>query len=191
MKNFITLILFTFSCICYGQQITFLGVPLAGNISDFTTKLAAKGIRINKDISSRIEEGVRAYDVTVFPYPCLGKVDYNTSTKNVYEADLMFYDINTPLEKFTAFVDNFAQQIEDKYNKGIFTIEYEEIEYKSFPGNHYKIYSSKNNKYIGEIYLYIDIQNYDRKSQLGKFALHVMYRNNEAPGFEQQMQEFY
>lgn len=172
------------------QTISFLGVPLAGNINTLTEKLALKGIKVNRTISNKLEEGVKAYDVTIFPYPCLGRVEYNTSTKNVYEGILMF-QISSTLTDFTQYMETWSNNISDKYSKGIYTLEYESYEYNSYPADHYTIYSTKNNKYIGEIYLYMDIKEYSKSTEKGKFLFHVMYRNSEAPSFEEQMQDYY
>lgn len=172
------------------QTISYLGVPLAGNINSFSEKLSLNGIKVNKTISRRLEDGVRAFDVTIFQYPCLGRVEYNTSTKNVYEGILMF-QISSTLNEFTQFMESFSNQIEDKYSKGMFTLNYEEDEYNSYPADHYIIYSSKNNKRIGEIYLYMDVKEYDKSTDRGKFLFHVMYRNIEAPSFKERMQDYY
>lgn len=159
-------------------------------INSFSEKLSLNGIKVNKTISRRLEDGVRAFDVTIFQYPCLGRVEYNTSTKNVYEGILMF-QISSTLNEFTQFMEYFSNQIEDKYSKGMFTLNYEEDEYNSYPADHYIIYSSKNNKRIGEIYLYMDVKEYDKSTDRGKFLFHVMYRNIEAPSFKERMQDYY
>lgn len=174
----------------FAQTLSFLGVPLAGSINTFTKKLALKGIKVNKAISDQLEEGVRAFDVKIFPYPCLGLVDYNTSTKNVYEGVLMF-QISSSLSDFIDFCDYFSNQIQQKYSKGIFTLNYYEDEYKSYPADYYIIYSTKNNSKVGEIYLYMDVKEYDESIDEGKFIFHVMYRNNEAPSFEEQIQDYF
>ena len=101
------------------------------------------------------------------------------------------FQISTSLTDFTQFMENFALQIQDKYNKGGFTLEYFEDEYNSYPADHYIIYSTKNNKRVGEIYLYMDIKDYNKTSDKGKFLFQVMYRNSEAPSFQEQMQEYY
>lgn len=172
------------------QTITFLSVPLSGNINTFTQNLAFKGITVNKEISSKLVDGIRAFDVTIFPYTCLASVEYNTSTKNVYEAVLMFH-ISATLSEFTQFADNWSKQIYEKYSKGIYTLNYEQDEYRSYPADHYIVYSTKNNRKIGEIYLYMDINEYSKTTDKGVFKFQIMYRNSEAPSFEQQMQEYY
>lgn len=192
----ITFLLFILACSTKfsgnvaAQQISFLGVPLAGNIENFTNKLKAKGTKVNKEISSLLDVGQRAFDVTIFPYYCQSLVQYNPSTKNVYEGTLMF-SMDTTLNEFTNFADIFTTQIEDKYGKGIFIYNLEEVEYNGFPGNHYKIFNKNNNIYIGEIYLYMNIKNFDKQSEKGRFMLHVMYRNSEAPSFDEQMQDYF
>lgn len=189
-KLIFALLILMIASIGSAQTISYLGVPLVGNINSFTEKLSLKGIKVNKTISSRLENGVRAFDVTIFQYPCLGRVEYNTSTKNVYEGILMF-QISSTLSEFTHFMDYFSNQINDKYSKGIFTLNYEEYEYNSYPADHYIVYSSKNNKKLGEIYLYMDVKEYNKSTDRGKFLFHVMYRNSEAPSFEEQIQDYF
>lgn len=184
----LTTLIITFSV--SAQTITYLGVPLSGNINEFTKKLAFKGTKVNKAISNQLEDGAIAFDVTLFSYPCFGYVEYNTSTRNVFEGVLMF-QISSTLKEFTDFVDYWSNQINDKYSKGIFTCDYEEDEYNSLPADHYTIYSTSNNKRIGDIYLYMKIVEYSKASDRGKFMFHVMYLNNEAPSFEEQMKDLY
>ncbi len=172
------------------QTISFLGVPLAGRIDKFTEQLACKGAKYNKPTSNQFPDGIRLYDVRIFPYPCMAKVEYNTSTRNVYEAVLMF-QMRMTLKEFTEFFDMWSTKINEKYSKGIYTIDYEEDEYKSYPADHYTVYSSKTNKKIGDIYLYMDIMEKPTASNKGKFSLHILYRNSEAPSFEDQMEDIY
>lgn len=175
---------------CIAQNISFLGVPLAGNINTFSEKLALKGTKVNRTISDKLEEGSRAYDVTFFKYPCLAKVEYNPFTKNVYEGVLMF-KISSTLTDFTQFIEDFSLQVQDKYSKGVFTLEYLEDEYNSYPADYYIIYSTKNNKKVGEVFLYMDVKEYNKSTDKGNFLFQVMYRNSEAPVFYDQMQEYY
>lgn len=185
-----SLLIYCAFIVCTAQNISFLGVPLGGNINTFSEKLATKGVKINRTISNKLDEGSRAYDVTFFQYPCLARVEYNPFTKNVFEGVLMF-QISASLTDFTQFMENFALQIQDKYNKGIFTLEYFEDEYNSYPADHYIIYSTKNNKKVGEIYLYMDVKDFNKTTDKGKFLFQIMYRNSEAPSFQEQMQEYY
>lgn len=186
---FVTL-LYCAITVCVAQNISFLGVPLEGYINTFSEKLATKGIKTNRAISDKLDEGARAYDVTFFKYPCLARVEYNPFTKNVFEGVLMF-QITSSLTDFTQFMEYFAIQIRDKYNKGLFKLEYFEEEYNSYPSDHYIIYSTKNNKKVGEVFLYMDIKEYDKSSGKGNFLFQVMYRNSEAPSFQEQMQEYF
>lgn len=189
-REIVLFVIFLSTISICAQNISFLGVPLVGNINDFTEQLAMKGTKMNKEISRKLEDGVRAFDVTIFPYTCLGRVEYNTITKNVYEGILMF-NISASLSDFTSFMDEFAYKIEDKYNKGIFISDRYEEEYHSYPANHYEIYSTRTNKFIGEIYIYMDVKRYNKQTQTGDFLLHIMYRNNEAPNLDSQMQDYY
>lgn len=191
MKKFVLLFSLIMSAVVStAQTISYLGESLSGNIETFTDKLALKGALQNKKISSKLEAGKRAFDITIFPYTCLGLVEYNPSTKNVFEGTLMF-QISSTLDEFTNFMDNWSNQVYDKYSKGIYTLEYEEYEYKTWPAAHYTIYSTKNNLTIGNIYIYMDVKSYSKQSDAGNFMLHVMYRNNEAPSFEQQAQQYF
>lgn len=101
------------------------------------------------------------------------------------------FHISTTLKDFSAFYDNWSNQIDDKYSKGIYVNDYEQSEYKSIPADHYTIYSSKNNTKIGEIYLYVDIKDYSETTDKGYFLFQIMYRNSEAPSFVEQMQDIY
>ena len=55
----------------------------------------------------------------------------------------------------------------------------------------YEIFSNNNNVYVGEIYLYMNMKNYDRITEKGRFLLHVMFRNSEAPNFYDQIQDYF
>lgn len=187
----VTFIMLMICVTANAQTISFMGVPLAGNINKFTEQLRYKGVKYNKYYSTKSPDGVRAYDVKHFQYPCMAKVEYNPSTKNVYEGLLMF-QMQATVDEFVNFVDLWSRKISEKYSKGIYTFDYEEEEYKSLPVQHYTIYSSKNNMRIGEIYLYMDIfKKPVNKKGKGKFALHILYRNSEAPSFEEQVESLF
>lgn len=178
-------------------QISFCNVPLSGNIDDFTNKLAGEGVKLNKDISNSLQEGAKAFDVNIFEWPCMARVEYNPATQNVYEATLMFTK-QTTFGDFTAFRDRFHDGIKDKYSNGVFKAEpqlydydAQSIAFNDYTGSHFIIHNSKTNDYLGEIYLYWDAKDFDMVSQQGLFMFHVMYRNSEAPSFEQQIQKYY
>ena len=102
----------------------------------------------------------------------------------------MFTFTGTP-EELGALADEFALNIEEKYSTEAYTSYVEETEYYSMPANHYTIYQAVDDKYLGEIYIYMRIQDYKSALNKGKCNLHIMYRNNEAPSFEDQMKTFY
>lgn len=178
------------------KQITFCGVPLSGNIENFTKSLAAEGVKVNNTITSQLQDGARAYDVKNFEYPCLARVEYNTVTRNVYEATLMFNHISK-LSDFDAFKDRFMQKIKEKYSKGIFTVKSELDDYKgasmffNYYAVRYIIHNNQTNDYVGEIYMYWDAKDENLATQTGTFMLQIMYRNNEAPSFEEQSERYY
>ena len=179
------------------NQITFCGVPLSGHIDDFTKKLASEGVKPNERINSQLDDGARAYDVKNFGYPCMARVEYNRVTRNVYEATLMF-TIQSTLSDFQAFRDKFSDELKEKYNKGVFLLQSELVDntpnsyvFSDFSAFKYIIYNAQTNDLVGEIYFYWDAKDFDMVKSSGTFMLHVMYRNNEAPSFDQQMEKFY
>lgn len=171
-------------------QITFCSVPLSGNIDDFTKKLAGEGVKLNKEIDTNLQDGSHAYDVKMFEHPCLARVEFNTVTRNVYEATLMF-NIQSNYNSFTSFRDSFMGKLKEKYSSGVFSMESKVLDYNAqsiafngYTGCQYVIYNSQTNTQLGDIYMYWDAKDFDIVSQNAIYMFHVMYRNTEAPPFD-------
>lgn len=194
MKKLLILFILLFITfpLVYAQHITFLGVPLKGNINTFSQKLLKKSYsRENKKATNLLGNNKKFFDVPTFGYPATAIVEYDESTKNVYEAILMFNLYDFPFDEFERFVSVFENQIEEKYNSDVVMTYYEEFDYGTLPGDHWAIYYKDTKIYIGEIFLYLQINNFKEETERADFMLHIMYRNAEAPSFEDQMRDYY
>ena len=62
MKQLILLFAFLFSSICVSSQhLNFSGIPITGTISQFQSKLLAKGIKLNREKSQNAPLGQRIF----------------------------------------------------------------------------------------------------------------------------------
>ena len=123
MKKIIALFvcIFTTLSICAQtpSHIKFMGVPLTGTITQFHSKITAKGCKVNTVLNKYAGNGIRVYsgtfigkDATIFIY-------YNTKTKIVYRAkatlqnlsqnisEIMYNDIKDKLtQKYSTYETN-------------------------------------------------------------------------------------
>ncbi len=68
------------------QHLKFMGIPLNGTITQFQSKLTAKGVKYDKASSQSLPSGVRVYSGTFAGEDAKIYVYYNTTSKVVYEA---------------------------------------------------------------------------------------------------------
>ena len=79
----ISLLFLLMACCLFikAQQITFLSIPLKGNVETFTTKLKGVGISLDKEISKNLEIGKRAFDVSILNTPLTHSLNMTLSLK--------------------------------------------------------------------------------------------------------------
>lgn len=83
-RRLLTGILFLFcTMILNAKHLEFMGIPINGTISNFQTKLQAKGCKIHK-FNSSVPTGVRAFTGTFAGEDCQIFVYYNKKNQKVY-----------------------------------------------------------------------------------------------------------
>ncbi len=91
MRKYCLLLLFTLlSIVSYAQHMTFMGIPINGNIDTFTAKLKGKGLKISK-MNSSIGAGLRAFCGKYYGgyrEPIL--VAYSPKSKTVFSVMVVF-----------------------------------------------------------------------------------------------------
>lgn len=86
-----------FAIVSFAQNnthIKFMGIPLTGTITQFQSKLVAKGCAYNKAVSSSISNGTRAFSGTFVGNKVDIYVFYDTKTKIVYRAKALVCGIS-------------------------------------------------------------------------------------------------
>ena len=89
MKKSIILLIISIVALCIpmqAQHMKFMGIPITGTITQFQSKLTAKGVKYDKASSQLLPSGVRAYSGTFAGEDAKIYVYYNTTSKVVYEA---------------------------------------------------------------------------------------------------------
>ena len=101
--------------ICAQEHLKFMGIPLTGTISQFQTKLQAKGVFLNDFLSSNTPSGTRIFNGTFSTHKAMIIVWYNKETKIVYGAKAVIEDLSekTVQERF----DEFARKLRLKYGE--------------------------------------------------------------------------
>ena len=75
------------------EHLKFMGIPLTGTISQFHSKILAKGLKVSK-YNNLIPAGGRAYTGTFLGQEAKIYVYYNTQTKIVYRAKAVYPDLS-------------------------------------------------------------------------------------------------
>lgn len=89
MKKSIILLIISIVALCipmHAQHMKFMGIPLTGTITQFQSKLTAKGVKYDKTTSGILPTGVRAYTGTFAGQKADFYVYYESSSKIVYRA---------------------------------------------------------------------------------------------------------
>lgn len=146
------------------KHLKFMGIPLDGTISQFHSKLLAKGLKFKADISSR---GAREYNGFFSGKDAIIFVYYNTSSKIVYRAKAVIERETENLIK-TEY-DDFKRLLSAKYKDAYITDD-EKYGYPSCA----IIISNLSNDDIGAISLYISKHG---SSYDDFYALHIDYQD--------------
>lgn len=89
MKKSIILLIISIVALCVpmqAQHLKFMDIPLTGTITQFQSKLQAKGVKYDKELSQLLPAGTRAFKGTFAGEKADIYVHYDPSTKLVYNA---------------------------------------------------------------------------------------------------------
>ena len=95
------------------KHLEFMGIPINGTITTFQTQLQAKGCTPVKD-NNKLPSGIRGYNGVFAGKDCKIFVEYNNSTKQVYQvrACIDCYSIEYARSTFK----NFKYMLRQKYD---------------------------------------------------------------------------
>lgn len=97
------------------EHLKYMGIPITGTISQFHSKLAAKGVRYDQNLSSMVNDGVRVFKGTFAGNKATIFVYYDTKTKIVYRVKSVFdnLDENIADTKYRSMRQLFMQKYDD------------------------------------------------------------------------------
>lgn len=146
---FLCIIFYVFSALgVYGQHLAFMGIPIDGNINDFQSKLATKGIKVNSAKSKQYPVGQRAFSGKFQGYNSDILVYYNRKTKTVYKTEITIGSKNKDV--IQKLLDKSLNAIEEKYYY------FSDHDERDGTRLHYKYYiypSKESNNCIGAIHV--------------------------------------
>ena len=131
------------------QHLSFMGIPINGNIKDFQSKLTTKGIRVDRSKSKDAPVGQRVFNGKFQGYNSEIEVFYNRKTKNVYKVEVTIYSKKQSV--IQSILDASMQTIEKKYR-----CSFEEEPSFDSKSPHFKYYiypSNEANDYTGIIHI--------------------------------------
>lgn len=147
MKQLILLFAFLFSSICVSSQhLNFSGIPITGTISQFQSKLLAKGIKLNREKSQNAPLGQRIFKGMFHGYYSEITVFYNRNSKNVYKVEAVIE--SKKKEVIQKILDKSIRLIENKY---IFEAKHELNDGSNLHYNYFIFPTPKGSSCIGSI----------------------------------------
>ena len=166
---FLTLAISLISVIAFAQNshIKFMGIELNGTISEFQTKIQAKGATVSPD-SKSYPNGIRAYNGTFSGEKATILVWYNERTKQVYRAKAIVNRYGKDL--IEQVMTKMEGKLDIKY--GTDCKESELVEDDHLHEFKQSVYSLEN----GTIGLFITSGGYSDQEQ---FSLHIDYYDKE------------
>lgn len=124
MKRFLsTLFCLLLAVVAFAQNanghLKFMGIPITGTISQFHTKLVAKGCTYDKVESSSNSAGMRIFKGNLAQNEVKIIVYYNTKTKIVYRVKALIYGIPEVLatQKYNEFKSFLTVKYDSRYTK--------------------------------------------------------------------------
>lgn len=162
-KAFAALFLFLLCTTVFAQHMKFMGIPIDGTISSFTTKLQAKGIKISPD-NKNVRNGLREFEGTFYGLDADILVCYNSSSKMVYEVVAIIE--SDDIEYLNNLYDEISEIIRKKYN-----CVYKKDTFENRKSIRYDIdLATSADFYEGSINLYFNEND-------GVYWLHIAYRD--------------
>lgn len=120
MKKILTIILFFVAVSASAQHLKFMGIPLDGSIDMFQSKLLAKGLTFNKELTSQFNlPDVRVYEGIFCGYQAGFSAYFDTKTKVVCGCKVIITDSDLKLIKLR--YNKIAEMLKDKYQWAYFT----------------------------------------------------------------------
>lgn len=117
MKKSIILLFISIMALCIpmqAQHLKFMDIPLTGTITQFQSKLQAKGMKYDKALSQELPAGTRAFNGTFAGEKANIFVYYDPATKVVYKAKAVIGCETTSIceQKY----NEFKTLLSNKYN---------------------------------------------------------------------------
>ena len=116
MKRTISIIvLFLIVMMSYAQQkhLTFMGIPIDGNINIFAAKIAQKGMKPDVEANKTLPFGERRFHGLYIGRNVTLTVKYTAKTKTVYEVEIGFANENSSI--INNFEYDFVEGVKRKY----------------------------------------------------------------------------
>ena len=151
------------------EHMKFMGIPLNGSITQFHSKLVAKGLKYDAEASKRIVAGCRKYEGVFSNEKAEIYVYYNEKTKVVYRAKAVIEYMNK--EKGETKLKDFEYSLKNKYPNAFITHD----EYEGHPSITVVVDNSKKDALLGYIGLYITNPPYSFMDQV---YLHIDYEDS-------------
>lgn len=150
------------------QHLKFMGIPLTGTIDQFQSKLAAKGIRPDKQFNRQSPFGTRMFIGMFTGKKCNIHV-YYTKSKTVYRAKAVYSD--TDEEVADRYFDDIKQMLQSKY-----ALEQSESGTTADGYPVFRIYVTTDaGNYLGEIDLFKSKYTDSIYSYYTSYSVHVDY----------------
>lgn len=143
------------------EHLSFMGIPINGTITQFQTKLQAKGCVLNRTVSNNIRVGCRAFKGKIVDNKVDIYVYYDEKTKNVYRVKAVLSGTSEDiaeqqyekikgllLTKYGSAYCNYGTQTEKESFSVLVTS-------KNMRDNLDSSYSMSANGFKGEVDLYI------------------------------------
>ena len=92
-----------------------MGIPLTGTITQFQTKLQAKGVTYDKVSSLQMQSGIRVFNGTFSGYKSTIYVYYDSDTKLVYSARAYIFELSE--ERAKQVFEDLKYKIQTKYKE--------------------------------------------------------------------------
>lgn len=180
MKLKLTLLLLLLPLLAFAKHAEFLGIPINGNITQFTTKLNNKGFTVNWKYS-KISGDARWFNGSYYDRKCQLIAYYTPGTKLVYRVKVI-YTLNSE-SSAERLMDDLKDALSSKYD---IAFEEDDFEgYKSWNGNIYdKELSIFNGK---EIYLTLGWVNLYMRYGYWDYVLQVDFFDRENYGKYQEI----
>ena len=172
MKFKLTLLLLLLPLLAFAKHAEFLGIPINGNITQFTTKLNNKGFTVDWNMS-KVSGDTRWFNGSYYDRKCQLIAYYTPGTKLVYRVKVLYnlYSQSSAEKLMVDLKDALSRKYDIEFEEGSHNM------YKAWSGPIYEEVSSsyngsRNHELLGWVNLYLS---YD----YGDYTLHVDFYDCE------------